>query len=971
MKHGFWMRFRANRLVIIFCVFLLYIVLAFANAQQTFLHPTAFHALALPIWLSFGFSLSIALIFLAVGSVIWFYSRDRQVAFLLFTFSCTIMVAFELETSASIGLPDTQLSNTVSDLASLIAIFLFAAILLVFPKNHLVATTTGLSKKWFQDLWLAIRSSPIRWYLFSLLVLLCFGVIDTIIAFVVYPQHPPVWLDAMASGAIVFALTGSLITIIASFRKSTTREREQLRFFVSGVILSLAPLLLLTVIPQTISVLKPYTIDSQITTLTVILLPLSLGYAILRYQILVFDSYIRRTVNWIIGSIFLAMLVYGVTLVGSRIWGANIPFYVITIAVAMAVLAPTLWWIAKILTERVLFKESLRYRRLIDEPIKMGNEVFDLESTAQLIMVAALQTFKTTQVGLFVLVEDTGCYHIFPRLLDEQNDEPRYVLASRLSSSLTTTSLFDIDTLALQPSVEKRFSASRRPLLLHEVTRAEENMPTGLSRYLTSSAPEQNDPLIAPVRSQGKMIALLVLGERADQQSYAGPDFEIVELLLARFSSLLETARLQERSRQHAALVNDLYKTGMIGPEELSDLESISSAFAKIAADATHGRVEICLYDKKAKVLQQTTFAGSGPQLLASRKIQVTAADWFPYYYAGQGTYPQNGGSTETPPSLQQKPSFPFAWLPLSKGEKHLGILILTYRRPHLFFNEEIHVLEMFASQCASALENTRITIELRAAYERQKELDVLKDQFIMTASHELRTPLTAVQGYIELLEEYNSTLNENTRGDFIAKAHRGCDELTLMVNNIMDANRVQADVDSTKIGPVSLKESVIHIVEIIEAMSKREQRSISLAIPATLFVLADGIRLRQVLLNLVGNALKYSPHGTDIEISAEADNEHVTVCVRDYGSGVPLEEQNRLFERFVRLERDMNSSIRGAGLGLYICRQLVEAMGGAIWVESTGQEGEGSSFFFTLRSAPVQVDVGPLEQYDLSTMLT
>ena len=969
MKHSFWMRFRATRSVIIFFVVLLYVVLAFADAEQTFSHSSAFNTLALPIWLSFGFSLSIALIFLAVGSLIWFYSRDRRVAFLLFTFSCTIMVAFELETSASIGLPDTRLASTVSDIASSIAIFLFAVILLVFPKNHIVSMTSSVYERWLQTLWLSVRSSPIRWYIFSLMLFLCFGLVDSISTFVLYPQLPPGWLDTIGSVAIIFALTGSLITIIASFRKSTTREREQLRFFVSGVVLSLAPLLLLTAIPQTVAILTPYAIDSQITTLTIILLPLSLGYAILRYQILVFDSYIRRTVNWIIGTIFLAMLVYVVTLVGSRLWGANIPFYVVMIAITMAVLAPAIWWSAKILTERVLFKELLRYRRLIDEPITMGSEVFDLESTAQLITVAALQTFKTTQVGLFVLIEDTGCYHVFPSLADTQNDTRR-MLASRLSSSLTT-SLTGIDALALLPSVEKRLSASRRPLLLHEVTRAEEDMPTGLSRYLTSStAYEQNDPLIAPVRSQGKMIALLVLGERADKQSYAGPDFEIVELLLARFSSLLETARLQEHSRQHAALLNDLYKTGAIAAEELSDLEHVASAFAKIAADAMHGGVEICLYDKKEKVLQQTTIAGIGSRLLVSTKIQLTPADWSAYYYAGQGNYPQNEGSTETPPCIQQKPSFPFAWLPLSKGEKHLGILILTYRRSHLFFNEEMHVLEMFAAQCASVLENTRITIELRAAYERQKELDVLKDQFIMTASHELRTPLTAVLGYIELLEEYNLTLDANMRGDFIAKAHRGCDELTLMVNNIMDANRVQADVDSTKIGSVSLKDSVVHIVEIIEAISRREQRTISLAIPATLFVLADGIRLRQVLLNLVSNALKYSPAGTDIEISAETDNDYVTACVRDYGSGVPPEEQNRLFERFVRLERDMNSPIRGAGLGLYICRQLVEAMGGTIWIESTGQEGEGSSFFFTLRSAPLAVDAGPLEYHNLSTTL-
>ncbi len=961
---------RANRLLVIVGVVLIYIILAFIDVKQTFSYVTSGRSFVLPLWLSFGFSLSVALIFLVVGSLIWFYSQDRRVSFLLFLFSCSTMVVFELETATSISLIGNQSLNTLSSIATSLSFFLFAVLLLIFPKNHLLSKSTR-SQKQVRSILLSLWYSPTRWYIIFLFFLFLLAQVDNVLVGLDYPKSVPSWLDISASLSVVFTLSGCLITIIISFRKSSIREREQLRFFVSGVILALTPLLLLTIIPQTVSFLAPHAIDPQITTLTVILLPISLGYSILRYQILVFDSYIRLTVNGIIGSLFLAILAYVVYLLYTLLVRTVLsPFVTAAIVIIVAVvLAPTTWWLARILTERVLFKESLHYRQLIDRPIKVGSEALDLENVGQLIDEAVLQTFKTPQVGLFVLAEDTGCYHIFPHLQDAQHDEPRRILASRLASSLsTTTSSTAIDVLVLQESVEKRLANTRRPLLLHEVTRAEEDMPTGLSRYLTSSSPdEQNDPLVTPVRSQGKMIALLVLGERADQQSYAGPDFEIVELLLTRYSSLLNTARLQERSRQHAALLNDLYKTGTITTGESPDLENVVSAFAKIAADATTASVEICLYNEKEKLLQPTARVGVESHWLLSKAVQATSDDWLSYYYAGQRTYPQISGSTSTPPCLPQKPYLPFAWLPLRKGEKQLGILILTYSRAHLFFEEEIRVLEMFAEQCATTIENTRITIELRAAYERQKELDILKDQFIMTASHELRTPLTAVLGYIELLEEYNGTLNADTRGDFIAKAHRGCDELTLMVNNIMDANRVQADVDNTKITDVSLHESVTHIVEIIESIATREQRTISITVSPTLFVMADAMRLRQVLLNLVSNALKYSPHETPIEISAEADTKYATVCVRDYGSGVPLEEQNRLFERFVRLERDMNSPTRGAGLGLYICRQLIEAMGGTIWVQSTGQTGEGSFFFFTLRLASSQIQTR--EQHNLSAL--
>jgi signal transduction histidine kinase len=251
---------------------------------------------------------------------------------------------------------------------------------------------------------------------------------------------------------------------------------------------------------------------------------------------------------------------------------------------------------------------------------------------------------------------------------------------------------------------------------------------------------------------------------------------------------------------------------------------------------------------------------------------------------------------------------------------------------------------------------------ELRAAYERQKELDRLKDQFIMTASHELRTPLTAVQGYIELLSEYNLLLSPEARGEFIAKAHRGCDELALMVGNIMDASRVEIDAENIRLSPISLPDSVLHILEILEGITKQENRSVEVEIPSSLLVMADDLRLRQVLLNLVSNALKYSPAGSPIAITAEVQNEDVTLHVRDRGLGVPPQDQHHLFERFMRLDRDMNSPVRGAGLGLYISKQLIEAMGGQIWVESTGHPGEGSTFSFTLKSAMAsqKPNIGP-----------
>ena len=142
-------------------------------------------------------------------------------------------------------------------------------------------------------------------------------------------------------------------------------------------------------------------------------------------------------------------------------------------------------------------------------------------------------------------------------------------------------------------------------------------------------------------------------------------------------------------------------------------------------------------------------------------------------------------------------------------------------------------------------------------------------------------------------------------------------------------------------------------------------ERPLHLHVPENLSVYADPDRLRQVLLNLLSNACKYSPPGSPIEVTAYitvpepsprrwgrstiVSAPRVRVAVRDHGQGVPPEQAGLLFQRFVRLERDIASNVTGTGLGLAICRAYIEAMGGRIWVESTGQSGDGSTFKFTL----------------------
>jgi signal transduction histidine kinase len=246
---------------------------------------------------------------------------------------------------------------------------------------------------------------------------------------------------------------------------------------------------------------------------------------------------------------------------------------------------------------------------------------------------------------------------------------------------------------------------------------------------------------------------------------------------------------------------------------------------------------------------------------------------------------------------------------------------------------------------------------QLRTDHQHLRELDQLKDQVLMTASHELRTPLTSVQGYLELMAQFHDELPPEQRRDYLHKAQRSCDELVVLLGNVMDASRLEADaaLHPAQMERVSVQDMIQSVMNLIEPRVLQEQREIQLHIPPHLHVQANAGRLRQVLLNISINALKYSPPQTPLTFAARvAPDSHaaVVISVTDKGKGIAPQDQARVFQLFVRLERDVHSSIRGSGLGLYISSRLIAAMGGKIWIESQGIPGEGTTFHLQLPEA-------------------
>jgi two-component system, OmpR family, phosphate regulon sensor histidine kinase PhoR len=231
-----------------------------------------------------------------------------------------------------------------------------------------------------------------------------------------------------------------------------------------------------------------------------------------------------------------------------------------------------------------------------------------------------------------------------------------------------------------------------------------------------------------------------------------------------------------------------------------------------------------------------------------------------------------------------------------------------------------------------------------------ERKLEEIKAEFVATVSHELRTPLAAIYGSAQTLRRTDIELDPEIQTQLLGVIASESDRLGMIVNDLLVAGSLDADqlpLSVERCDPAELAGSVVeaartHLPEAIELQLNAPERLAD--------VVADPVQLHQVLVNLVDNAIKYSPEGGEVAVSVANGDGLIRFSVIDKGLGIPSSEHRRIFEKFYRLDPDMTRGIGGTGLGLYICRELVRRMDGRIWVESN--PGKGSTFVVELPAA-------------------
>ncbi|MFA5115453.1 MAG: GAF domain-containing sensor histidine kinase [Candidatus Omnitrophota bacterium] len=304
---------------------------------------------------------------------------------------------------------------------------------------------------------------------------------------------------------------------------------------------------------------------------------------------------------------------------------------------------------------------------------------------------------------------------------------------------------------------------------------------------------------------------------------------------------------------------------------------------------------------------------------------------------------------------------------PILPAEGSKGILFVGTANPEVAITEgDEELITVLANQISQSLENARLfekawttqqsleknveerTHELTVALNEVRKVSKRKTDFISSVSHELRTPLTSVKGYASILLEEKLGKLPTAAKERLEKINHHSDELVHMVNDLLDIARIESGKTVMKIEGQNLNEIIATVSDLIMIQCKNKNIELKTDIQKNLpQVMADRNQLERVFINLLGNAVKFTPEKGKISLKAKGNDEAVEVAIADSGIGMPPDALTHLFEEFYRVDNAVNQQVKGTGLGLSLVKHIVEAHKGKIWVESA--VGRGSTFYFTL----------------------
>jgi signal transduction histidine kinase/DNA-binding response OmpR family regulator len=463
-----------------------------------------------------------------------------------------------------------------------------------------------------------------------------------------------------------------------------------------------------------------------------------------------------------------------------------------------------------------------------------------------------------------------------------------------------------------------------------------------------------------PMLTEGRVVGVIVLW-RAAVAPFDAQTVSFVETFAAQGAIAIENVRLfrelEQRSEELARSVDELHALGEVSRAVSSslDLDEVLDTIVSRAVElAGANGGSIFEFDRESQQFMLRACAGTSAELvLTLQQLPIPLAETFVGRTVLAGEARQLPDLDTEPPDAHLDALRRHGWrslvaVPLRREDELIGALVVRRRSRGGWPAGIVEGLQTLASQSAVAIHNARVHRELELKRAQLEVASRHKSEFLASMSHELRTPLNAVIGFSDvLLDRMFGELNER-QDEYVRDIRDSGVHLLELINEILDLSKVEAGRMELELEPVSLPDVLEQAVGMVRQRAADHGVSIALdSEPAVGTVIADELKLKQVLLNLLDNAVKFTPAGGAVTVTARMTGDEARVAVRDTGPGIVDGDRERIFEAFQRGDRAARKGAEGTGLGLTLCRRIVELHGGRLWLQS--RLGEGSTFTFAI----------------------
>ncbi len=594
-------------------------------------------------------------------------------------------------------------------------------------------------------------------------------------------------------------------------------------------------------------------------------------------------------------------------------------------------------------------QKVLEKKRLIQENLSLKARLPILEISRALMSEMNLE--RLAKLTLETVRHALGANRVSLMLLDEEQQELSISAALGLSDEVVATTRVKVGQ-----GLAGLTAQMRKPILLSDQAETNPTIQASLTQSYTGSA------ICVPLMIKDRVLGVLNASRPAGGNPFRQDDVGLLSILCGQIAVAIENARLFAQAQWEIAERKRIEEELRHRNEELMALNAIATTIGQ-SLDLGH-----ILNATLDKVLEVIELDAGWIQLLDEDAgvLSLVAHRGFPHEIAEE---PKNiklsesmanqvvqSGQPIVVAKISDDPRFSmeigrrdmlraFAGVPIKSKDKVLGVLGVFSRSPRQLNSQEMQLLTATGHQIGVAIENVRLA-EKASEIEILRELNRLRSELIANVSHELRTPLGLIKIFCTTLLREDVDFDLGTQREFLCDIEEETDKLEKIVDNLLDLSQMKDGRLHLEKCPTDLGQLAKEVVETME-IQLTQHRFVHDFPCDPLVATVDPKRIEQLLRNLLSNAIKYSPEGGIITIQGRGDKRQLLVRVSDQGMGIPSEDLERVFDRFYRVENEITQSVRGVGLGLAVCRGIVEAHGGRIWAEST--LGVGSTFYFTL----------------------